>query len=171
MLSATAASAIRAGGYGGGRVAGQACSYHRSSSISAKPIPCRPPDCRRKRPTSGTRRERAACRRQWTASRRCRPYRLPTPPREANSACAPSAQELTNRRYRRKGLVDEVGRAKNRTKSKVRAKVERPSLVITGIIGFAKTCYRGLEKNTHRLFVTCLLTNRSLVRRRLLRLV
>lgn len=84
--------------------------------------------------------------------------------------CAPNAQDMTNRRYRRKGEVDEVERAKNKTKSRVRAKVEHPFLVIKRIFGFAKTRYRGLEKNAHRLFVTCALTNLYLTRRRLLRL-
>jgi len=35
--------------------------------------------------------------------------------------------------------------------------------------GFAKTRYRGLAKNAHRVFVTCALTNWYLVRRQLLR--
>lgn len=83
--------------------------------------------------------------------------------------CAPKAQDMTNRRYRRKGVVDEVQRAKNRTKSSVRAKVEHPFLVIKRIFGFAKTRYRGLDKNANRVFVTCALTNLYLVRRRLLR--
>lgn len=84
--------------------------------------------------------------------------------------CAPNAQDLTNRRYRRNGAVDEVERAKNKTKSSVRAKVEHPFLVIKRVFGFAKTRYRGLEKNAHRLFVTCALVNLYLMRRRLLRL-
>ena len=83
--------------------------------------------------------------------------------------CAPKAQDMTNRRYRRKGVLDEVQRAKNRTKSSVRAKVEHPFLVIKRIFGFAKTRYRGLDKNANRVFVTCALTNLYLVRRRLLR--
>lgn len=86
------------------------------------------------------------------------------------AACAPAAQDMTNRRYRRKGVVDEVERAKNKTKSSVRAKVEHPFLVIKRIFGFAKTRYKGLAKNAHRLFVTCALTNLYMVRRRLLRL-
>jgi IS5 family transposase len=81
---------------------------------------------------------------------------------------APQAQDLTNRRYRRRGEVDEVERSKNRTKSTVRAKVEHAFLVIKRIFGFAKTRYRGLEKNAHRLFVTCALANLYLVRRRLM---
>lgn len=86
------------------------------------------------------------------------------------AACAPAAQDMTNRRYRRKGVVDEVERAKNKTKSSVRAKVEHPFLVIKRIFGFAKTRYKGLAKNAHRLFVTCALANLYVVRRRLLRL-
>src|SRR5438874_4765489 len=38
--------------------------------------------------------------------------------------CAPQAQDCTHRRYRYKDGVDEVERAKNRTKSRVRSKVE-----------------------------------------------
>jgi IS5 family transposase len=83
--------------------------------------------------------------------------------------CAPKAQDLTNRRYRYKGEVDEAQRAKNKTKSKVRAKVEHPFLIIKRLFGFAKTRYKGLEKNAHRLFVTCALANLYIVRRRLLR--
>ena len=36
---------------------------------------------------------------------------------------APKARDFTNRRYRHRGVVDEVERARNRTKSKVRARV------------------------------------------------
>ena len=37
---------------------------------------------------------------------------------------APKARDFTNRRYRHRGVVDEVERGKNRTKASVRAKVE-----------------------------------------------
>ncbi|MBX9606636.1 MAG: hypothetical protein K2Y51_10445 [Gammaproteobacteria bacterium] len=77
---------------------------------------------------------------------------------------------MTNRRCRGQGVVDEVERAKNKTKSRVRAKVEHPFLVIKEIFGFAKTRYMGLEKNAHRLFVTCELANLYMVRRQLLRI-
>ncbi len=88
---------------------------------------------------------------------------------EVIKQCAPKALDMTNRRYRRKGVVDEVERAKNKTKSSVRAKVEHLFLVIKRVFGFAKTRHRGLEKNAHRLFVTCALTNLYIIRRRLLR--
>jgi transposase, IS5 family len=82
---------------------------------------------------------------------------------------APNAKDFTNQRYRHRGAVDEVERGKNRTKSKVRAKVEHPFLVIKRVFGFAKVRYRGLAKNTHRLWVSCGLTNLFIVRHRLLR--
>jgi Transposase DDE domain len=59
---------------------------------------------------------------------------------------APKARDFTNRRYRHRGVVDEVERAKNRTKSKVRAKVEHSIGVIKRVFGFAKVRYRGLKK-------------------------
>jgi transposase, IS5 family len=61
---------------------------------------------------------------------------------------APRAQDFVNRRYRHRGIVDEVERAKNRTKSKVRAKVEHPIGIIKRVFGFAKVRYRGLKKRT-----------------------
>jgi transposase, IS5 family len=64
---------------------------------------------------------------------------------------APRARDFTNRRYRHRGVVDEVERAKNRTNSKVRAKVEHAIGVIKRVFGFAKVRYRGLNKNAHRL--------------------
>ena len=67
------------------------------------------------------------------------------------------------------GWIDEAAKAKNRTKSKVRAKVEHVIGVIKRVFGFTKTRYRGLAKNLHRLEVTAALTNLYLVRRRLLK--
>jgi len=72
-------------------------------------------------------------------------------------------------RYRHRGVVDEAERAKNRTKSKVRARVEHPIGVIKRVFGFVKVRYRGLAKNAHRLIVTCALTNLFMARRHLLR--
>jgi IS5 family transposase len=60
---------------------------------------------------------------------------------------APRTQDFVNRRYRHRGVVDEVGRPKNRTKSKVRAKIEHPIAIITRAFGLAKVRYRGLKKN------------------------
>ena len=82
---------------------------------------------------------------------------------------APEALDFTNRRYRHRGVVDEEERRKNRTKSRVRSKVEHVIGVIKRLFGFAKVRYRGLDKNAHRLFVTCALANLFIVRHRLLR--
>ena len=60
-------------------------------------------------------------------------------------------------------------RAKNRTKSKVRARGEHPLLVLKCIFGFRKVRYRGIAKNANRLFVACGLVKLYLSRRRLLR--
>ena len=80
---------------------------------------------------------------------------------------APATQDFTSRRCKPRGVVDETEKAKNRTKSRVRAKVEHPFLVIKRVFGFARVRYRGLEKNAHRLFVTCGLTNLFMLRHRL----
>ena len=81
---------------------------------------------------------------------------------------APKAKDFTNRRYRFHGKINELEKAKNRTKSRVRAKVEHVFGVIKNIFGFRKVRYRGLAKNLHRLEVTAALTNLYSVRRRLL---
>ena len=81
---------------------------------------------------------------------------------------APRARDFTNQRYRWGERIDELERAKNRTKSGVRSRVEHVFWVIKGIFSFNKVRYRGLAKNLHRLQVTCALANVYLVRRRLL---
>ena len=80
-------------------------------------------------------------------------------------------KDFTNRRCRYKDTVDEEQRATNKTKSSVRAKVEHPFLILKRIFGFVKTRYKGLEKNAHRLFVSCALANLYMLRRRLWRLL
>jgi transposase, IS5 family len=82
---------------------------------------------------------------------------------------APNARDFTNRRCKYRGVVDEAEKARNRTKSKVRAKVEHCFGVFKRVFGFTKVRYRGLEKNAHRLFVTCALVNLFIVRKQLLR--
>jgi IS5 family transposase len=82
---------------------------------------------------------------------------------------APRAQDFTQRRCRYQGkIVDEVAWAKNRTKSKVRARVEHVFQVMKLQFGFVKVRYRGLKKNGHRLFVTCALVNLYMSRKKLL---
>lgn len=82
---------------------------------------------------------------------------------------APNALDFTNRRYRFKKRIDEVQRAKNRTKSKIRSRVEHVFGVIKGVFGFVKVRYRGLDKNANRLFATCALANLFMVRSHLMK--
>ena len=82
--------------------------------------------------------------------------------------CAPQAQDCTHRRYRYKDQVDEVERAKNRTKSTVRSKVEHVFAVMKLKFGFVKLRYRGLKKNAAQLFAVCALVNLYLLRKTLL---
>lgn len=84
-------------------------------------------------------------------------------------ARAPRALDFINRRYRQRGIVDDIERRKNHTKSRVRAKVEHVFGVIKRVFGFTKVRYRGLAKNAHRLFVTAALANLFMARRYLLR--
>jgi transposase, IS5 family len=81
---------------------------------------------------------------------------------------APEATSFIQAKAHRNRPLSEVERARNRTKSKVRAKVEHVFLVIKQIFGWAKVRYRGLAKNTNWLLVTCGLANLYLARRRLL---
>src|SRR5712692_2966191 len=82
--------------------------------------------------------------------------------------CAPQAQDCTHRRYRYKDRIDEVERAKNRTKSTVRSKVEHVFAVMKLKFGFVKLRYRGLKKNANQLFAVCALVNLYLLRNKLL---
>ena len=81
---------------------------------------------------------------------------------------APRAKDFTNQRVRRKGEIDEIERAKNRNKSKVRARVEHVFGVVKRLWGFTKVRYRGLAKNATRSFVALGLANIYLARRRLM---
>jgi len=82
--------------------------------------------------------------------------------------CAPRAQDFTCQRYRYKDRIDEVEKAKNRTKAKVRSKVEHVFAVMKLKFGFVKVRYRGIAKNANRLFATCALVNLFLARKKLL---
>jgi IS5 family transposase len=82
---------------------------------------------------------------------------------------APHARDFTQAKANRHRALSDEERAKNRNKSKVRAKGEHPFLVIKRLFGFVKVCYRGIAKNANRLFVACALANLFMVRRTLLR--
>ncbi|BFU96879.1 MAG: IS5 family transposase [Nitrospira sp.] len=81
---------------------------------------------------------------------------------------APRAKSFVQTKAHRHQPLSEPERARNRTKSKVRAKVEHVFLVMKRIFGWAKVRYRGLAKNTHWLQISCGLANLYMVRRRLL---
>jgi IS5 family transposase len=66
---------------------------------------------------------------------------------EAIHAAAPHAQDMTSRRARYKGGVDEVERSKNRIKARVRSKVEWCFRILKRVFGFVKVRFRGLKKN------------------------
>jgi len=83
---------------------------------------------------------------------------------------APLAQAFTQAKgCRNRPLTDEDMR-KNRTKSRVRAKVEHVFRVLKRQFGFVKVRYRGLDKNANHLFAAFALVNIVLAKRRLLRL-
>ncbi|MDH4362213.1 MAG: IS5 family transposase, partial [Nitrospirota bacterium] len=81
---------------------------------------------------------------------------------------APKAKSFVQTKAHRHRPLSEAQRARNRTKSKVRAKVEHAFLVIKRIFGWTKVRYRGLAKNTHWLQISCGLANLYVARRRLL---
>src|SRR5271166_1385216 len=62
--------------------------------------------------------------------------------REAIRQAAPQAQDMTSRRVKYKNFVDEIQKAKNRVKARVRAKVEHPFRILKRIFGFEKVRYR-----------------------------
>jgi IS5 family transposase len=84
------------------------------------------------------------------------------------SSKAPKAKDFTNQRTRYAGIVDEAVRAKNRSKSKVRARVEHVFGVVKRLWGFSKVRYRGLQKNATRAFTALALANIYLGRQRLM---
>lgn len=90
--------------------------------------------------------------------------------KQAARSKAPKAKDFTNRRGTRNHALTEAERLTNRRKSSVRAKVEHAFGIIKRVFGFAKVRYRGLQKNAHRLFVTCALANLFMARRSLMRL-
>ncbi|WP_194715851.1 transposase, partial [Noviherbaspirillum soli] len=81
---------------------------------------------------------------------------------------APKAKDFTNERVRKAGQVDEAKRAKNRSKSKIRARVEHVFAVVKRLWGFSKVRYRGLARNASRAFTALALANIYLARHRLM---
>ena len=60
---------------------------------------------------------------------------------------APAAQDMTSRRVKTRSGADEAERRKNRTKARVRARVEWPFRILKRVFGFTRVRSRGLKKN------------------------
>lgn len=76
----------------------------------------------------------------------------------------PPEQRLYQQKSFRNRPLNKEDIFNNSTKSKIRAKVEYPFLVLKRTFGFNKVLYRGLNKNANRLFVGCGLVNLYMVR-------
>ena len=88
---------------------------------------------------------------------------------EKNREAAPQAQDMTCRRVKNsKGKADEEQKRKNRTKSRVRARVEWPFRILKRGFGYAKVRYLGIVKNHHWHLAGFALVNLYLHRKRLL---
>ena len=85
------------------------------------------------------------------------------------SALAAGIRYRINRRAVRARPLSEYQRFINRRRSAARARVEHVFHVVKRLWGFSKVRYRGLAKNTARLYTTFALANLYLLRRRLLR--
>ena len=84
-------------------------------------------------------------------------------------ARAPAARDLTQERGRGYKYLSQRQRRINRTRSRVRARVEHAIGVVKRVFQFSKVRYRGIAKNANRLFVTCALANIFMARRHLFR--
>src|SRR5271170_7871488 len=83
------------------------------------------------------------------------------------TALARGVRYRINRRSPRRPL-SEYQRFINRRRSAARARVEHVFHVVKRLWGFSKVRYRGLAKNTARLYTAFALANLYLLRRRLL---
>ncbi len=66
---------------------------------------------------------------------------------------------------RRQLAEDSLENRIERVKASVRAKVEHPFLIIKKTFGYSKVRYRGLAKNTNRLYVLAALAKQLLARK------
>jgi len=74
---------------------------------------------------------------------------------------------MTSRRTRYKQIVDQLQRGKNRTKARVRAKVEHPFRILKRVFGFVKVRFRGVKKNHDHRCAAFALVNLHQPRKRL----
>ena len=87
---------------------------------------------------------------------------------EVLKTVAPKARDFTQKKGSRYQKLSEADRAKNRNKSKVRAKVEHVFGIMKQQFGYRKVRYRGLDKNAHAVFTKCALVNLVMAKKRLL---
>ena len=78
---------------------------------------------------------------------------------------APNARDITNQRVRESGPGAEIAQLLNKSKSRVRSRVEHVFAVVKRLWGFSKVRYRGLAKNATRAFVALGLANIFMARR------
>ncbi len=90
--------------------------------------------------------------------------------RETLDAHAPNAKDFTHAKGHRHRALTVEDRRRNRTKSKVRARVEHCFGVMKRQFGYTKVRYRGLDKNANHVFAACALINIVMAKKRLLRL-
>jgi IS5 family transposase len=86
---------------------------------------------------------------------------------EAIHEAAPEAQDMTSRRVKTKAGVDDAEKRRNRTKARVKAKVEWPFRILERVFGFTCVRYRGLKKNHEWLCAGFALANLYQRRKRL----
>lgn len=87
---------------------------------------------------------------------------------EVIESVAPQARDFTQKKGARYQKLSTADRAKNRNKSKVRAKVEHVFGIMKRQFGYNKVRYRGLEKNAHAVFTKCALVNLVMAKKQLL---
>lgn len=90
--------------------------------------------------------------------------------RETLRECAPNARDFTQRKGYRYYSLSEQDRQRNRTKSKVRAKVEHVFRAMKRQFHYTKLRYRGLDKYANNVFAACALINLVMTKKQLLRL-
>jgi len=87
---------------------------------------------------------------------------------EAIGEKAPGARDLTLRKAARNRPLTVAEKRENGRRSRIRARVEHPFLVMKRVFGYGKVRYRGHAKNAHQIIEMCGLVNLFMARRRLL---
>jgi Transposase DDE domain len=94
-------------------------------------------------------------------------WSLPRTRRSDLSSRTTGLGHMISRRTRYKRMVDEIQRKKNRTKARMRAKVEHPFHALKRMFGLVKVRFRGLKKNHDHLCAAFALVDVYMHRKRL----